>query len=266
MPPLRVRLTLLPHFPYSDMCARAKRTLPHTDDDFKTYDQEERKPLDTGNFITHPMQRCKAIPPSQSWDTFSAAIDREMQGLPPLPADQAFSSEPSQLERTQNVLQMFVEKGKQAAASGRVKVVKVTQSSYREHVVHAILLDDLTYSHCEHKGTLRLHTHLLPSSVEAHIAHQTIRRDITLLDALLDRKLTNLLKVKGLFCFLFRLLTPYRLMSPCSASRVTLRPQRTWCMLLLVSKCFLSRPIGSFKSMSLTSILWTVTTQASQLD
>jgi hypothetical protein len=162
---------LLPHFPYSDLCTRAKCTLPRTKKYFKTYGEKEKKPSDTENFITHLMQRCKAIPPNQSWNTFAAAIDHEMQGLPPLTADQAFSSEPSQLKRTQNVLQAFVEKGKQAAVSGRVKVVKVTQSSYREHVVCAILLDNLTYSHCEHEGTLRLHTHLLPSSVEARIGY-----------------------------------------------------------------------------------------------
>lgn len=124
-----------------------------------------------------------------------------MQGLTLLPADQVFSFKPSQLERTQTVLQMFVEKGKQAVASGKVKVMKVTQSSYREHVVHAILLDDLTYLHCEHKKTLRLHTHLLSFLVEACIAHQTIQCDITLLDMLLDQKLANLLKINSVFCF-----------------------------------------------------------------
>jgi hypothetical protein len=54
---------------------------------------------------------------------------------------------------------------------------KVTQTSYREHLSHSIFEDDLSLSHTEGGGTLKLLKHLLPSHVSAHVSHQTVKCD-----------------------------------------------------------------------------------------
>jgi hypothetical protein len=150
--------------------------------------QETEKIKATSNFIKHA-EDCDRRPPAQSWDHYQLARERERQKLPPLPT----SSEPSPYEAEQEMMSDFVRRGVENPA----KVV--TNSSYRKHLVEAIVEDDLAFSIAEKGGTLRLFTHLVPRGVKARVPHQTVRRDIDALHGALKSKLRELLKVPFIF-------------------------------------------------------------------
>jgi hypothetical protein len=150
--------------------------------------QEMEKIKATSNFIKHA-EECDRRPPAQAWDQYQLARERKRQNLPPLPT----SSDPSPYEAEQEMMSDFIRRGVEKPA--RV----VTNSSYRKHLVEAIVEDDLAFSVAEKGGTLRLLTHLVPRGVKARVPHQTVRRDIDALHGALKSKLRELLKVPYLY-------------------------------------------------------------------
>ncbi|KAF7354492.1 hypothetical protein MVEN_01138500 [Mycena venus] len=104
--------------------------------------QETEKIKATSNFITHA-DECQLRPAAQSWEQFQAVRERQRKGLPPLPVD----SDPSPWNARQEMVVDFVKRGVENPA----KVV--TNSSYRRHLVEAIVEDDLAFSIAEKGGT-----------------------------------------------------------------------------------------------------------------
>lgn len=71
----------------------------------------------------------------------------------------------------------------------------VTNTSYRQHLVEAIVEDDLAFSIAEKGGTLKLLQHLAPRGVTARVPHQTVRRDLEKLHGALEAELKRRIKV-----------------------------------------------------------------------
>ncbi|KAJ7892792.1 hypothetical protein B0H14DRAFT_3681165 [Mycena olivaceomarginata] len=136
-------------------------------DGINEWAQETEKIRATSNFIKY-LEDCDRCPPAQAWDQYQLARERKCQNLPPL----STSLDPSPYEGEQEMMSDFIQRGVENPA----KVV--TNSSYRKHLVEAIVKDDLAFSVAEKGGTLRLLTHLVPWGVKAGVPHQTVWRDI----------------------------------------------------------------------------------------
>lgn len=100
-------------------------------------------------------------PPAQSWEEYQKARERAAKVFPALPV----SSDPSPAEAQQGIMQTFLRRGMDEPA----KVV--TNSSYRKHLVEAIVQDDLPFSLAKKGGSLKLFTHLVPRGVKARVLH-----------------------------------------------------------------------------------------------
>ncbi|KAF8194728.1 hypothetical protein K438DRAFT_2127928 [Mycena galopus ATCC 62051] len=146
--------------------------------------QETEKIKATSNFIKHA-EDCEHRPSSQAWDQYQLVHERKRLNLPPLP----MSSDPSPYEAEQEMMSDFIRCGVENPAKA------VTNSSYRKHLVEAIVEDDLAFSVAEKGGMLRLLTHLVPRGVKTRVPHQTVQRDIDALHGALKLRLRELLKV-----------------------------------------------------------------------
>jgi hypothetical protein len=87
------------------------------------------------------------------------------------------------VEAQRAVMDGFFQRGRDNPA----KVV--TNISYRQHLVEAIVEDGLPFSLAEKGRSLRLFEHVVPRGVKARVSHQTVRRDIQALYDKLKSKL-----------------------------------------------------------------------------
>lgn len=72
----------------------------------------------------------------------------------------------------------------------------VNQRSHREHLVKAIIQDDLAFRLTENEGMFELLTHILPAKLKALVSQQTVARDLKVLYKVLDERLETTLKVR----------------------------------------------------------------------
>ncbi|KAJ7458820.1 hypothetical protein B0H11DRAFT_1924627 [Mycena galericulata] len=74
----------------------------------------------------------------------------------------------------------------------------VTQSTYRKHLVKAIVRNYLAFSLAENDGMFDLLMHLLPSRLKAAVSHQIVARDLKILHRVLAKKLVAMIKESGI--------------------------------------------------------------------
>ncbi|KAF7296753.1 Reverse transcriptase-RNase H-integrase [Mycena indigotica] len=150
------------------------------------FDKETLKLGVASNFISHA-ENCRNRPEDQSFERYKAEMERATQGLPPLPASESLTP----LERQQAAMGQFVQRGIENPAK------TITNRSYRQHLVEAIVEDDLSFCVAEGGGTLRLLNHIVPRHITPSLSHQTVRRDIDILHREVDKKLTRILQTNG---------------------------------------------------------------------
>jgi len=99
----------------------------------------------------------------------------------------------SGLEKQRSFIQAF------AACGVENPEKQVTKRGFREHLVKAIIEDDLPYSLGEKSGMKKLFTYILPRGF-AIASHQTVRRDLDTLYEQLSVKINVLMQACPLIC------------------------------------------------------------------
>ncbi|KAK6988651.1 reverse transcriptase-RNase H-integrase [Favolaschia claudopus] len=159
------------------------RTTPRTEG-ITEYENETLKIKTPSNFTNHA-EKCTHRPTAQSFEKYQESADRVRRGLPALPESVASSSQDPQRE----MMQGFIQRGIDNPAKS------VTQRTYRQHLVQAIVQDDLAFRLTENEGIYKLLVHILPAKIKARVSHQTVARDLAVLHQALDKKLETMIKM-----------------------------------------------------------------------
>jgi hypothetical protein len=129
------------------------------------------------------------MPATKTW----AAYDSDTIGGVKAGGSAPEGSATSGLEKQRSFIQAFAARGLENPEK------QVTKRGFREHLVKAIIEDDLSYSLGEKPGMKKLFTYVLPRGF-AIASHQTVRRDLDLLYEQLSTKINLLMQVCPLIC------------------------------------------------------------------
>ncbi|KAF7358398.1 hypothetical protein MVEN_00889900 [Mycena venus] len=146
----------------------------------QTYEKETTELVVDSNFHSH-LPKCTGLPDNVTYEAFAAAEAAEKTGTRPVPV-----SSTSNLVAQRQTMANFVQAGIENPA------VTLTKRGFRERLVKAIAMDDLSFSFPTRPGIFALLMYLLPRGWKIP-GRKTVKTDMLLLSRLLRQRVDELI-------------------------------------------------------------------------